>query len=145
MWRGRAGRAGPRRGHRPAAGPLPERGAGAADLALRGGGAAGRRGPGSATRDWFLAWQRWRRTHGLPARVFATVHAPAPDGTAGWTGGTKPQYVDFDSVLSLVALDGLLRDPGSRVAFAEVLPDEDELHVTSDRGRHVAELALEVP
>lgn len=89
--------------------------------------------------EWFLAWQRWRRTHGLPDRVFATVH-----GGPVWAGGGKPQYVDFDSVLSLVALDGLLREPGTRVAFAEALPDEDELHVVSDRGSHVAELALEV-
>ncbi len=97
------------------------------------------RTPGTGDAEWFLAWQRWRRGHGLPARVFATV----PGGEV-WAGGTKPQYVDFDSVLSLVALDGLLRDPGTRVAFAEALPDEDELHVVSDRGRHVAELALEV-
>ncbi|HST67802.1 MAG TPA: lantibiotic dehydratase [Mycobacteriales bacterium] len=89
----------------------------------------------------YLAWQRWRRTHGLPPRVFATVYEP--DG-GSWTGGTKPQYVDFDSVLSLIALDGLLRNPAARAVFEEALPDEDELHVASARGRHVAELALEV-
>lgn len=89
----------------------------------------------------YLAWQRWRRAHGLPPRVFATVYEP--DGAA-WSGGTKPQYVDFDSVLSLVALDGLLRDPEARAVFTEALPDEDELHVVSAQGRHVAELAVEV-
>jgi hypothetical protein len=88
----------------------------------------------------WLAWQRWRRIHGLPPRVYATVHPVA----GGWAGGTKPQYVDLDSLLSLVALDGLLRDPVARVVFEEALPDEDELHVRSPRGRHVAELAVEV-
>jgi hypothetical protein len=97
------------------------------------------RPPGVGDAGWFLSWQLWRRVHGLPARVFATVYG----GTA-WSGGTKPQYVDFDSVLSLLALDGLLRDPAARVVLTEALPDADELHVRSDRGRHVAELALEV-
>lgn len=102
---------------------------------------AGRLPSGGTEAERFLAWQRWRATHGLPPRVFATVHAAGADS---WAGGTKPQYVDLDSVLSLVALDGLLRDPASRVVFEEALPDEDELHVGSTRGRHVAELAVEV-
>lgn len=96
---------------------------------------------GGTDAERFLAWQRWRRTHGLPPRAYATVY---PAGAVGWAGGTKPQYVDFDSVLSLVALDGLLRDPAARVVITEALPDTDELHVRSSRGRHVAELAVEV-
>ncbi|MEU4094289.1 lantibiotic dehydratase [Streptomyces sp. NPDC026673] len=93
--------------------------------------------------DWFLRWQRWRRVHGVPARAFATV-LPGEGGSGGWAGGSKPHYVDFDSPLSLLALEGLVKDPTGRVVLEEMLPAEDDLHVTSDRGRHVAELAVEI-
>ncbi|MGW1255224.1 lantibiotic dehydratase [Streptomyces sp. NPDC002513] len=103
------------------------------------------RAPGTGDADWYLAWHRWRTRHGLPARVFATVHEEAADGEGGgWFGGSKPQYVDFDSPLSLTALEGLVAGKRARTVFEEMLPGEDELHVTSPRGRHVAELAVEM-
>jgi hypothetical protein len=104
------------------------------------------RTPGADDAAWYLAWQRWRREHGLPARVFATVR-PADDGTgpaAAFGGGAKPQYVDFDSPLSLIALDALTAGGRTRTVFEEMLPGEDELHVRSPRGHHVAELAVEI-
>ncbi|MEU6815420.1 lantibiotic dehydratase [Streptomyces sp. NPDC046860] len=100
---------------------------------------------GAADADWYLAWHRWRVRHGLPARVFATVHEEAEEGRgAAWSGGSKPSYVDFESPLSLTALEGLLAGRRARTVFEEMLPGEDELHVTSPRGRHVAELAVEL-
>ncbi|WP_432087839.1 lantibiotic dehydratase [Streptomyces sp. bgisy095] len=97
------------------------------------------RRPGSGEEEHYLDWQRWRRAHGLPDRCFATV-SRADRGPVG----AKPAYVDFDSPLSLGALDALVeRRPGVRVVFQEMLPAEDGLHVTSERGRHVAELAVE--
>ncbi|MFF5454238.1 lantibiotic dehydratase [Streptomyces sp. NPDC012950] len=97
------------------------------------------RRPGSGEEEHYLDWQRWRRSHGLPDRCFATV-SRADRGPVG----AKPVHVDFDSPLSLAALDALVeRKPGVRVAFQEMLPAEDGLHVTSERGRHVAELAVE--
>ncbi|WP_411102821.1 lantibiotic dehydratase [Streptomyces sp. cmx-4-9] len=85
----------------------------------------------------FLEWQRWRRAHALPAQVFATVSA-GPSAL-----GAKPQYVDFDSLLSLASFESLLREPGHRVVFREMLPGPDALHAVSARGAHVAELAVE--
>ncbi|MGO4462541.1 lantibiotic dehydratase [Streptomyces sp. M-16] len=85
----------------------------------------------------FLEWQRWRRAHGLPERVFATVSA-GPSAL-----GAKPQYVDFASLLSLSAFEPLLREGGHRVVFREMLPDPGALHTFSERGAHVAELAVE--
>lgn len=102
-----------------------------------------RRTAGEDDADWFLRWQRWRRRHGVPARAFATV-LPGAGAPAGWAGGSKPHYVDFDGPLSLLALEGLVKDPAGRVVLEEMLPAEDDLHVTSDRGRHVAELAVEL-
>ncbi|BAU81446.1 dehydratase [Streptomyces laurentii] len=88
---------------------------------------------------FFLDWQRWRRTHGLADRCFATVARPGQGPI-----GAKPIYVDFDSPLSLSSFDALVeRTPGTRVTFREMLPAEDALHVTSERGRHIAELAVE--
>ncbi|MCZ4124578.1 lantibiotic dehydratase [Streptomyces sp. H39-S7] len=100
---------------------------------------------GQGDADWFLGWQRWRHAHRVPGQVFATVRAG--DGTgqpAGWGGGSKPHYVDFESPLSLVAFEGLLGDRTTRVLLEEMLPAEDQLHVRSARGRHVAELAVEI-
>lgn len=89
--------------------------------------------------EWFLGWHRFRRAHGLPGRVFATV---SDSGARGATGA-KPQYLDFDSPLSLAAFESLLVTEEARVVLREALPDEDGLHTASARGRHVAELAVE--
>ncbi|MFJ5128269.1 lantibiotic dehydratase [Streptomyces sp. NPDC088555] len=97
------------------------------------------RPPAGADDAWFLGWQAFRRAHGLPDRVFATV---ADSGARGATGA-KPCYVDFDSPLSLAAFEALIKTAGARVVFREMLPDEDGLHTVSGRGRHVAELAVE--
>ncbi|MEN8655601.1 lantibiotic dehydratase [Streptomyces sp. 21So2-11] len=95
--------------------------------------------PGTSDEDWFLGWHRFRRAHRLPDRVFATV---SDSGARGATGA-KPQYLDFDSALSLSAFESLLKTAQARVVFREMLPDEDGLHAVSGRGRHVAELAVE--
>ncbi|MFG2422579.1 lantibiotic dehydratase [Streptomyces sp. NPDC048448] len=102
------------------------------------------RAPDATVGEWYLAWHRWRVRHGLPAQVFATVHEETSGGSGGWFGGSKPQYVDFESPLSLTALEGLLAGKQARTVFEEMLPGESELHVTSPRGRHVAELAVEM-
>ncbi|MFI6639277.1 lantibiotic dehydratase [Streptomyces sp. NPDC050504] len=89
--------------------------------------------------EWFLGWHRFRRAHGLPCRVYATV---SDSGARGATGA-KPQYLDFDSPLSLAAFESLLVTERARVVLREALPDEDGLHTVSARGHHVAELAVE--
>ncbi|MCZ7456593.1 lantibiotic dehydratase [Streptomyces sp. WMMC940] len=94
---------------------------------------------GATQEEWFLGWHAFRRAHGLPDRVFATV----TDGGARGATGAKPQYVDLDSPLSLAAFEGTLRTSEARVVLREMLPDESGLHVSSARGRHVAELAVE--
>ncbi|MEU9745623.1 lantibiotic dehydratase [Streptomyces niveus] len=95
--------------------------------------------PGVADDEWFLGWHRFRRATGLPDRAFVTV---SDSGARGATGA-KPQYLDFDSPLSLTAFEALLKTDGARVVFREMLPDEDGLHAVSERGRHVSELAVE--
>ncbi|MBK5995304.1 lantibiotic dehydratase [Streptomyces sp. MBT58] len=94
---------------------------------------------GAPEDGWFLDWHAFRREHGLPDRVFATV---SDTGARGATGA-KPQYLDFDSPLSLSAFEALIKTPQARVVFREALPDEDALHTVSGHGRHVAELAVE--
>lgn len=94
---------------------------------------------GAPEDGWFLDWHSFRREHGLPDRVFATV---SDTGARGATGA-KPQYLDFDSPLSLSAFEALIKTPQARVVFREALPDEDALHTVSGHGRHVAELAVE--
>ncbi|WP_328884101.1 lantibiotic dehydratase [Streptomyces sp. NBC_00299] len=93
---------------------------------------------GTPDDEAFLAWRRWRRIHGLPARVFVTVSS-GPRGGAG----AKPQYLDFDSPLSLTAFEALVKSPDDRIELREMLPAESGLHVVSERGSHVAELSVE--
>jgi Lantibiotic dehydratase, N terminus len=98
-------------------------------------------GTGDAER--YLGWRRWQRAHRVPGRVFARVHRDA-DGSGGWSGGSKPHYVDFDSPLSLNALEGLLGEGAAHVVLEEMLPAQEELTVRTGRGEHVAELAVEI-
>jgi hypothetical protein len=98
------------------------------------------REPGGTDEAWYLDWHRWRVAHGLPDRVFAT-RSGGPG--APMLAGSKPQYLDFDSYLSLAAFDAQLKDRDGTVVFREMLPAGDELHATSERGNHVAELAIE--
>ncbi len=95
--------------------------------------------PGAPEDGWFLDWHAFRRAHGLPDRVFATV---SDTGARGATGA-KPQYLDFDSPLSLSAFEALVKSPEARVVFREMLPDEDALPTVCGDRRHVAELAVE--
>nr|WP_199819414.1 lantibiotic dehydratase [Streptomyces griseus] len=95
--------------------------------------------PGAPEDGWFLDWHAFRRAHGLPDRVFATV---SDTGSRGATGA-KPQYLDFDSPLSLSAFEALVKSPEARVVFREMLPDEDALPTVCGDRRHVAELAVE--
>ncbi|MEU3793907.1 lantibiotic dehydratase [Streptomyces fructofermentans] len=101
-------------------------------------GALPQRPAGRPAAETFLAWQRWRHEHAVPERVFATVSG-GPRGGAG----AKPQYVDFHSHLSLTAFEALVKSPEDRVELREMLPAENALHVMSDEGSHVAELAVE--
>ncbi|MDH6119753.1 lantibiotic dehydratase [Kitasatospora sp. GAS204B] len=101
--------------------------------------------PGDSQGEHYLRWQRWRRRHALPDQVFARIHPHSPSDEANtWTGPAKPHYVDFDSPLSLLALDHMLTHPTGQVVFEEMLPGEQALHVRSVRGHHVAELAIEL-
>jgi Lantibiotic dehydratase, N terminus len=88
-----------------------------------------------------LAWCRWRRHHGLPVSAFARVAEP-PDGTHR-PGVAKPQYVDFESLLSLIALEGLIKSTDATVVFAEMLPSAEQLVARSADGEHVTEFAIE--
>ncbi|WSL80844.1 lantibiotic dehydratase family protein [Kitasatospora sp. NBC_01266] len=100
------------------------------------------REPGEAESHWYLGWQRWRRRHGLPLQVFARFQEQR--AKEGEFGGGKPQYVDFASPLSLLALEAAMAGRPGRIVFEEMLPAEDELQTHSPQGRHVAEFAVEL-
>ena len=78
-----------------------------------------RRTDGPTDAEWFLGWQRWRRRHGLPAQVFATVY----EGS----GRPKPQYVDCTSYVSLLVLEASIGAEDSRVVLREMLPSPADL------------------
>ena len=89
--------------------------------------------------EQFLAWQRWRRRHRLPLRVFAHVR---PSATA--TGRRpKPQLLDLGSELAITSLRAMLTDPDARVVLTEQLPGGEHAEVHSAAGGHLAEYAVE--
>jgi hypothetical protein len=87
----------------------------------------------------FLAWQRWRRHHGLPGRVFALVRPPA--GSPGRR--PKPQLLDLGGELAIASLRAMLTDRDAQVVLTEQLPDGDQADIRSTDGRHLAEYAVE--
>ncbi|MFD5428413.1 lantibiotic dehydratase [Streptomyces sp. NPDC127084] len=104
-----------------------------------------RRTPGMPEERWYLEWQRWRRAHRVPTVAFATITPHSEDDNASelWRRGTKPYPVDFDSPLNLSVLDHHIKTEAATVVFHEMLPAENALTVTSDSGRHVAEVVVE--
>lgn len=107
-----------------------------------------RKQPNQSDAEWFLSWQRWRSEHNLPRRVFAAVDTAggAEEGEAdqGPTHPTKPQYVDFDSFLSLQLLDHMVAKAKRRVVMTEMLPGPDDLWLHGDEGAHVTEQTVEI-
>ncbi|WP_432837577.1 lantibiotic dehydratase [Dactylosporangium sp. CA-092794] len=97
-----------------------------------------------------LEWARWRRQHGLPRRVFATldgaggrvVKAAAETAGGPGIGANKPLYVDFDSYFSVNLLASVARAAGRRLVFTEMLPDHHEQALTENGSAHVSELIL---
>jgi len=121
-----------------------------------------RRLPGVSTAQWFLEWQRWRRTHGVPAQAFVTLRGAGAAEPAGSTQATdgpaaetaegaerpmrrqKPHFLDFESALSLQLFEHLLNEEHVAAAvISEMLPGPDGLHARSQRGAHITELVVE--
>lgn len=107
--------------------------------------------PGRTDADQLLAWIRWRQENGLPRRAFVTPDVPSPEdrnddpgGRPAMAGTTKPQYVDFDSHLSLALLDSTVRSATQRLVFTEMLPDIEQLWLHPDGRPHVTELTIEI-
>ena len=106
-------------------------------------GALPQRRPEDSDATWLLSWRSWQRAHDLPQQVFARCDAPSGTRQPVWLE-SKPHYVDFESLHSLVVLDHLARSAGGEVRLEEMLPAEDQLYVMSNRGRHVAEMVVEM-
>ncbi|MFJ9896669.1 lantibiotic dehydratase [Streptomyces sp. NPDC091280] len=92
---------------------------------------------------WMLRIAGWLAEHGIPERCFVTLLDPAVlgQGANGQVPGndTKPNYVDFASMLLLLGLERRLAEPNSIVQISEMVPDPG--HV---RGGHVAEYIVEL-
>lgn len=95
--------------------------------------------------DHLLDWVRWHRENGLPRQVFVTASQPTGDGEDPpvFASG-KPQFIDFDSHLSLMLLDDIVRTAGERVVFTEMLPDLENLWPYAGGGAYVSELTVEM-
>ncbi|MFF4909206.1 lantibiotic dehydratase [Streptomyces sp. NPDC001260] len=92
---------------------------------------------------WMLRVAGWLAEHGIPERCFVTVLDPAALGRSETgqrpSNDTKPNYVDFASMLLLLGLERRLAEPNAIVQISEMVPDPG--HV---RGEHVAEYIVEL-
>ncbi|GAA1941103.1 lantibiotic dehydratase [Kitasatospora viridis] len=92
---------------------------------------------------WMLRMAGWLAEHGIPEHCFVTVLDPASLGQAQngqvMSNDTKPNYVDFASMLLLLGLERRLAEPNAIVQITEMLPDPGRI-----RGEHVAEYIVEL-
>ncbi|MFD8004148.1 lantibiotic dehydratase [Streptomyces mirabilis] len=102
-----------------------------------------RRADATTDAAWMLRMAGWLAEHGIPERCFVTVLDPAALGQGengqGPSNDTKPNYVDFASMLLLLGLERRLAEPNAIVQISEMVPDPG--HV---RGEHVAEYIVEL-
>ena len=92
---------------------------------------------------WLLKLAGWLAEHGIPDRCFVTIIDPTALGRGengqGPSNDTKPNYVDFASMLLLLGLQRRLAEPNAIVQISEMVPDPG--HV---RGERVAEYIVEL-
>ncbi len=107
---------------------------------------------GQSDADYYLAVSRWRKVHGIPARVFFSAHG-ATDASSVPTGAEdktvrsrKPLYVDFENYFSLALLEATARKmaPEQQVALTEMLPGREDLWFEKDGRSYVSEFVLEI-
>ncbi|GAA5020344.1 lantibiotic dehydratase [Kitasatospora paranensis] len=102
-----------------------------------------RRADAATDADWMLRTAGWLAEHGIPERCFATVLDPTVLGQAGNGQGpgndTKPNYLDFASMLLLLGLERRLTEPNAIVQISEMVPDPGQV-----RGERVAEYIVEL-
>ncbi|MFI9363537.1 lantibiotic dehydratase [Kitasatospora sp. NPDC053057] len=102
-----------------------------------------RRADAATGAAWMLKTADWLAEHGIPERCFVTVLDPASLGQGengqGPSNDTKPNYVDFASMLLLLGLERRLTEPNAIVQISEMLPDPGQV-----RGEHVAEYIVEL-
>jgi hypothetical protein len=102
-----------------------------------------RRADAASDAAWMLRMAGWLAEHGIPERCFVTVLDPASLGQGengqGPSNDTKPNYVDFASMLLLLGLERRLTEPNAIVQISEMAPDPG--HV---RGERVAEYIVEL-
>ncbi|MQS14880.1 hypothetical protein F7Q99_22110 [Streptomyces kaniharaensis] len=101
-----------------------------------------RRAEAATDAAWMLRTAAWLAEHGIPERCFVTVLDPAvlaQGGGHGPSNDTKPNYVDFASMLLLLGLERRLTEPNAIVQISEMLPDPGRI-----RGERVAEYIVEL-
>lgn len=102
-----------------------------------------RRADATTDAAWMLKVAGWLAEHGIPERCFVTVLDPAAlgqgDNSQGPGNDTKPNYVDFASMLLLLGLERRLAEPDAIVQISEMVPDPGQVG-----GERVAEYIVEL-
>ncbi|HEY4455428.1 MAG TPA: lantibiotic dehydratase [Pseudonocardiaceae bacterium] len=100
-----------------------------------------RRAEATTDAAWMLKIAGWLAEHGIPDRCFVTVLDPAAlsQEAQGPGNDTKPNYVDFASMLLLLGLERRLAEPNAIVQISEMLPDPGQV-----RDERVAEYIVEL-
>jgi hypothetical protein len=109
-----------------------------------------RRESGQSDTDFYLAVNRWRKSIGLPARVFLTPIASASTGSSNDKKGEepvqsyKPLYIDFEDYFSVLLLEATIRKTSTAFQFMEMLPLPEQLWFRYNDQAFVSEFIFEV-
>ncbi|HET8841762.1 MAG TPA: lantibiotic dehydratase, partial [Ktedonobacteraceae bacterium] len=108
------------------------------------------RASGQSDTDFYLDANRWRKSIGLPARVFLTPIASASTGSNNDKKGEepvqsyKPLYIDFENYFSILLLEATIRKASTAFQFMEMLPQPEQLWFRYSDQAYVSEFIFEV-
>ncbi len=108
------------------------------------------RASGQSDTEFYLAVNRWRKSIGLPAKVFLTPIASASkDAQADKKGNEaaptyKPLCIDFENYFSILLLEATIRKTSSAFQFMEMLPLPEQLWFRHNEQAYISEFIFEV-
>ncbi len=108
------------------------------------------RASGQSDGDFYLAINRWRKSIGLPAKVFLTPIASTSkdaqtDKKSSEAAPTyKPLCIDFENYFSILLLETTVRKTSSDFQFMEMLPLPEQLWFRDNDQAYISEFIFEV-
>ncbi|MGH8887909.1 MAG: lantibiotic dehydratase, partial [Egibacteraceae bacterium] len=104
------------------------------------------RAKGESALAYLIRVTRWIREHDIPQQCFVRAVAAGDTSTAsaGLGKNRKPCYVDFSNQVFLRVFCQIAQQPDRLLICQEVLPTNDDLRITDQRGGYASECVFEL-